>query len=85
LAEEHAQGLYPFGGMDLSVELEELREPVARVENERAAETVQLSPSVMKISNTLVDVGVFPIRDIPMHPKSAQDVLTVASFVLEHL
>jgi hypothetical protein len=68
LAEEHAQGLYPIDGMDLSVELEELREPVARVENERAAETVQLSPSVMKISNTLVDVGVFPIQDIPMHP-----------------
>jgi hypothetical protein len=39
----------------------------------------------MEISNALVDLGVFPIRDILAHPESAQDVLTVASLILEHL
>jgi hypothetical protein len=85
LAKEQAWGLYSFDGRDLSVELEELRKCVAGVENERAAEAVQLSRSVMEISDALVDRGVFPIRDIPAQPRSAQDVLMVASLVLEHL
>jgi hypothetical protein len=55
------------------------------VESKCTAEAVQLSPSVMEISNALVDPGVFPIRDIPVHPESSQDVLTVASFILESL
>jgi hypothetical protein len=40
LAKEQAQALYPFDGRDLSVELEELRGRVARVESECAAEVV---------------------------------------------
>jgi hypothetical protein len=39
----------------------------------------------MEISDTLVHLGVFPIRDIPAQLKSTQDVLTVASPILEHL
>jgi hypothetical protein len=61
LAEEQARRLYSFDGRDLPVELEELREHMARVENERTAEAVQLSQSVMEISDALVDLGVFPI------------------------
>jgi hypothetical protein len=37
LAEERACGLYSFDGRDLSMELEELRERVARVESKHAA------------------------------------------------
>jgi hypothetical protein len=43
LDEEQAWGLYSFDGWgDLSVELEDLRERLVWVENERAAEDVQL-------------------------------------------
>jgi hypothetical protein len=71
LAEEQAWGLHSFDGRDLSVELEELCECMAGVENECAAEAVQLSQSVMEISDALVDLGVFPIQDIPAQPRSA--------------
>jgi hypothetical protein len=84
LAEEQAWDLYSFDGRDLSVELEEICEHVAGVESERATEVVRLSRSVMEISDALVDLGMFLIRDIPAHLKSAQDVLTVASLILEH-
>jgi hypothetical protein len=85
LAEEQAWGLHSFDGMDLSVELEELHERVVGVGNERATEAMQLSRSVMEISDALVDLGVFPNRDIPTQPRSAQDALTVASLALECL
>jgi hypothetical protein len=85
LAEEQAWGLYSFDGWDLSTKLEELRERMAGVESECAVEAVQLSRSVMEIPDALVDRGMFPIRDILEHLKSAQDVLTVAGLVLEHL
>jgi hypothetical protein len=39
----------------------------------------------MKISDALVDLGMFPIWDIPEHPKSAQNVLMAAGLVLERL
>jgi hypothetical protein len=58
---------------------------VAGVENECAAEAVQLSWLVMEISDALVDLGMFPIQDIPAQLKSSQDVLTVASLVLDRL
>jgi hypothetical protein len=45
--------------------MEKLHEHVARVKDECAIEAVQLSWSVMEISDALVDLGVFPIRDIP--------------------
>jgi hypothetical protein len=85
LAEEQAWGLYLFDERDLSVELEELREHVIEVESEHAAKAMQLSWSVVEISDALVDLGVFPIWDIPTHPMSVQDVLTATSLVLEHL
>jgi hypothetical protein len=74
--------LYPFDGRDL---LKKLRERVARLEDERATEAVQLSQSVMEICDAQVDLGVFPIWDIPAQPKSAYDVLTAVSLVLECL
>jgi hypothetical protein len=85
LIEEQAQGLYSFDGRDLLTELEELHERVARVESERAIEAMQLSWSVMEISDALVNLGAFPIRDIPAHPESTQDVLMVDSLVWERL
>jgi hypothetical protein len=43
------------------LELEELHERVAGVDNEHAIEVVQLSWSIMEISDALVNLGVFPI------------------------
>jgi hypothetical protein len=85
LAEEQAWGLYSFDGQDLSAELEEFYERVAGVEGERATEAMKLLQSVMEISNALVNLGVFPIQDMPWRPKSAQDVLTMAVLILENL
>jgi hypothetical protein len=85
LAEEQARGLYPFDGRDLSVELEKLRRRVAGVESECVTEAMQLSWSVMEIFDALVDLGVFPIWDIPAHSESAQDVPMAANLVLKHL
>jgi hypothetical protein len=83
LSEEQTRGLHSFDGRDLSMELEELHEHVVGVECERAIEVMQLSRSVMEISNALVDLGMFPIQDIPVQLRSVQDVLTAASLVLE--
>jgi hypothetical protein len=58
---------------------------VSRVESEHTVEAVQLSRSVMEIFEPLVDLGVFPIQDIPAHSKSTQDILTVASLVFKRL
>jgi hypothetical protein len=58
---------------------------VTGAKSECAAEVVHLSWSVMEISDALIDLGVFPIRDIPTHPESAQDVLMVTSLILEHM
>jgi hypothetical protein len=44
-----------------------------------------VSQLVMGISNALVDLGVFPIQDIPRCPKSAQEVLAAAGLILECL
>jgi hypothetical protein len=61
LAGEHACGLYPFNGRDILVELEELREHAAEVENERAVEVVQLSRLIMEILDALAGLGLSPI------------------------
>jgi hypothetical protein len=71
LAEELAHDLYSFDGRDLSVELEVIHKHMATFENERATEAVQLSQSIMEISDALIDLGVFPIWDILAHLKSA--------------
>jgi hypothetical protein len=69
----------------LSAELEELHESVAGIEGDRSTEGMKLSWSVREISDALVDLGVFPIQDIPQHLKSAQDVLMVTDLILERL
>jgi hypothetical protein len=51
----------------LSAELEELHESVAGIEGDHSTEGMKLSWSVREISDALVDLGVFPIRDIPQH------------------
>jgi hypothetical protein len=58
---------------------------MAGVESEHATEAMQLSHSVMEISDALVDLGVFPILDIPRRLKLAQDILTAVGLILEHL
>jgi hypothetical protein len=40
---------------------------------------------VMEISDPLVDLGVFPIQDIPRLPKSAHEVLAVTGLILERM
>jgi hypothetical protein len=70
---------------EMLAELEELHECVAEVGHKRAVKAVKLSGSIMEISNTLVNLGVLSIRDIPTQPWSAQDVLTAAGLILEHL
>jgi hypothetical protein len=85
LEEMQAQGLHSFDRRDFPVELEELHERVAGVESELAAEAVPLSRSVMGIFDALVNLGTFPIWDIPESPKSVHDVLTAAGLVMEHL
>jgi hypothetical protein len=85
LVVDQAWGLYSFDGRDLSTELEKLCEHMAEVEDKYTAAAVQLSRSVMEISDALVDLGMFPIRDIPSKPRSTQDVLMVVRLVLEQL
>jgi hypothetical protein len=58
---------------------------LAEIESERITEVVQLSLLVMEISDAFVDLGAFPIWDFPTHPESAQDVLMMASLILERL
>jgi hypothetical protein len=45
----------------------------------------RLSQLVVGITNALVDLGMLPIQDIPQLLKSAREVLTAASVILEHL
>jgi hypothetical protein len=52
---------------------------------ERVAKARQLLQLVVGFSITLADLGMLPIQDIPHIPKSAQEVLMVASLLLEHL
>jgi hypothetical protein len=85
LEEEQAWGLHSLDGRDLPEELEELHELLAGVESEYAVEAVTLSWLVMEISDALVDLVMFPIRDIPEHPQSALDVLTAVGPILERL
>jgi hypothetical protein len=72
-------------GWDLSAGFEELRLHMVEIEDERAIEAVRLSRLVMEISDALIDLGVFPIRDIPLLLRSAQEVLVSADLILEHL
>jgi hypothetical protein len=55
------RGLHPPRERDLSVELEETRVCVDEINSECTIEDGQLSQLVMRISNTLVDLGKLPI------------------------
>jgi hypothetical protein len=61
LVEEWAQGLHPFDGQDLLVELEEIHARVAGIEDKCTAEARKLSTLVVGISNALVDLAMLPI------------------------
>jgi hypothetical protein len=67
------------------LELGKLRERVAEVEDNHAAEAEQLSQSTMEISNALVDLNVMPIQGIPSQPWLVKDVMAVFALVLERL
>jgi hypothetical protein len=58
---------------------------VVGVESECAVEAVQLSRSIIEVSDALVDLGMFPFWYIPAHLKSTQHVLTAAGLILECL
>jgi hypothetical protein len=65
LAEEQVRGLHPFDRWDLSVELGEIRAHMDGIEGECTTEAGQLSQLVVGISNTLVNLGMLPIQNIP--------------------
>jgi hypothetical protein len=85
LAKEQVHCLHSFDGRDLPTELEDVHARVARVEDECIVEARELSRLVMEISNALVDLGMLSIWDIPQLPRMAQEVLVVASLILECL
>jgi hypothetical protein len=85
LAEVHVCVLHSFHEWDLLAELKELRARVGEVEDERTVAASELLRLVMEISDALVDLGMLPMRDIPQLPKTAQEVLAVASLILERL
>jgi hypothetical protein len=85
LAEEQACGLHSFDERDLSAELEKLHMCVVRVEDECAIKTGELSTLFMEASNTLVDLGMLPIRDIPQLPKTAHEVMVAVGLILERM
>jgi hypothetical protein len=85
LVEEQVRGLNSFDGRDLSVEVEDLRVHVARVEDERAAKAMDLSTLFVDASNALVDLGMLPIQDIPQLPKMAHNVLKAVGVILQCL
>jgi hypothetical protein len=67
------------------MELEKLRERMARGDDNRVVEAELLSRSVRGISDALVDLNMLPIQGIPLQPWSAKDVLAAFSLVLEWL
>jgi hypothetical protein len=85
LVKEQVRCLHSFDRQDLPTELEDIHVRVARVEDECIVEARELSPLVMEISNALVDLGMLSIWDIPQLPRMAQEVLVVASLILECL
>jgi hypothetical protein len=83
--EERVHGLHSFDGRGLLAGLEEVRLCMARIEDERTTEAMRLSRLVIEISDALIDLWVFPVWDIPLLLKSAQEVLALAGLILECL
>jgi hypothetical protein len=84
LAKEQGRDLHPQDGWDLSVELEGMRACVDWIRGEHTAKVGQLLQLVMEISNSLGDLGMLPIHDIPQFPMSALGGLMVVCPILEH-
>jgi hypothetical protein len=85
MTKEQAPDPYSYDRQGLSTGLEELYARIAVIEDEHATDTLGLSWLVMGISDALVDLGVFPIQDIPRRLKSTQEVLAAIGLVLECL
>jgi NAD(P)-dependent dehydrogenase (short-subunit alcohol dehydrogenase family) len=85
LVEEHAHGLHSFDECDLSAELEELHALVAGAKEEHAVESGNLAVLVVEASNTLMDLGMLPVREVPKNPKKAQEVSKVVGVIMERL
>jgi hypothetical protein len=58
---------------------------MAGVEDECVTEAGKLLKLVVDISNSLVDLGMLPIQNIPQLLKLAQEDLVVADLILECL
>jgi hypothetical protein len=67
------RSLHSFDGHDLPTELEELHARVARVEEEHVTVAGEMVALVVEASNTLMDLGMLPIWEVPQNPKKAQD------------
>jgi hypothetical protein len=85
LVEEHVHGLHSFDRRGLPAKLEELRAHVDADEEERAAKAGKLATLVVEASNTLMDLEILPIRDVPQNLKNAQVVFKVVGIILECL
>jgi hypothetical protein len=77
LAEEQACGLHSFDGSDLLAKLEELCVHLAGVEDEHAIEAGELLTLVIEASNTVVDLRMLPMWDIPQLLMIAQEVMAL--------
>jgi hypothetical protein len=71
LVEEQARSLHSFNRCDLPTKLGELRAHAIGDEEERATEARKLAALVVEASNTLVDLGMLPIQEVPQNPKKA--------------
>jgi hypothetical protein len=85
LAEEQERSMQSPDGRNMLVELDKTPARVDRINGERTAEARRLSRLVMGISNSMDDMGMLLVQDIPQHPKSAQEVLSAVGLILEHL
>jgi hypothetical protein len=63
--------MHSFNRCDLPTKLGELRAHAIGDEEERATEARKLAALVVEASNTLVDLGMLPIQEVPQNPKKA--------------
>jgi hypothetical protein len=74
---KQACGLHSFDGSDLLAKLEELCVHLAGVEDEHAVEAGELLTLVIEASNTVVDLRMLPMWDIPQLLMIAQEVMAL--------
>jgi hypothetical protein len=85
LLEAWSQGLDPWDNYNELMELIKLWRCLKEVEVECIAMVGRLAILVRDISMVLVDLGMLPIPGIPWDLHAANDILEVASTILEHL